>query len=89
MEYMAYHLNGSTDFWAEGLPLDASPPEFAELLRHLEEGLQISIDHARTLQHIQRNLQQGTPTTRLPFGLFGTCIFMGPDAAQYAYGFHH
>ena len=88
-EYLEYHITGSTVFWAEGLPLDASPPKFAELLRHLEDGLQLPIDHARTLQHIQRNIQQGTPTTRLPFGFFGTCIFMGPDAAHYTYGFHH
>jgi hypothetical protein len=69
MEYMAYHINGSTVFWAEGLPLDASPPEFAGLLRHLQDGLQIPIDHYRTLQHIQRHLQKGTPTTRLPYKL--------------------
>jgi hypothetical protein len=60
LEYMAYHITGSTDFWAEGLPLDASPPELTELLRHLEDDLQIPIEHAHTLQHIQRNLQQGT-----------------------------
>ena len=86
---MQYHLPGSTVFWAEGLPLDASPAEFAELLRHLEDGLQLPIGHARTLQHIHKNVLQGTPTTRLPFGLFGTCIFMGSDAAHYTYGFHH
>ena len=83
MEYLEYRLPGSTVFWAEGLPLDASPPEFAELLRHLEDGLQLPIDRARTLQHIQRTIQQGTPTNRLSFGLFGSCIFMGPEIAQY------
>ena len=36
LEYMSYHIRGSKVFWAEELPLDASPQEFAGLLWHLE-----------------------------------------------------
>ena len=74
--YLNYSIPGSTIFWAEGLPLDASPHEFP-------------MDHAASLQHIQRQLQQGTPTVRLPLGLFGTCLIMAPEAAQFHHGFHH
>jgi hypothetical protein len=63
LEYMSYHIRGSKVFCAEELPLDASPQEFAGLLWYLEHILRIGIDHARTLQHIQRQLQQDTPTT--------------------------
>ena len=71
-EYLTYSIPGSTIFWAKGLPLYASPHELTEILMQLENGLQIPIDHAATLQHIQWQLQQGTPTVkRLPDVLYG------------------
>ena len=54
--YLSYSIPGSTIFWAEGLPLDASPHEFSEILMQLENELRIPMDHAASLQHIQRQL---------------------------------
>ena len=89
LQYMTYHIAGSTIFFAEGLPLDITDPELDNFLYFMEEQLQIGVDHNRTRFSIRQQINQNTTITRLPNNLFGTIIYMTSDAATYTYGFHH
>ena len=89
LQYMTYHLTGSTIFFAEGFPLDITDPELDNFLYFMEEQLQIGVDHNRTRFNIRQQINQNTTITRLPNNLFGTIIYMTSDAATYTYGFHH
>jgi hypothetical protein len=86
---MTYRIPGSTVFFAEGFPLDITDPELENFLYYMEEQFQIGVDHNRTKSNIRQQINLNTTTTRLPNNLFGTIIYMAPDAATFTYGFHH
>ena len=89
LQYMTYRLPGSNIFFAEGFHMDITDPELANFLEFMETQLQIEMDHNRTRHSIRQKINRNTTTTRLPNNLFGTILYMAPDAATYTYGFHH